>query len=580
MEPDPKSHSAGSTLGGLGAERWLGGCTPGWVRGTGLLSPPPCPHSSQTSPERPEPAAAGAARGAAVPGPEGGPQPPARAAGQPLPEAPGPRHLEGPCPPRAPLPRGLGRPAGCQPPAGASAAPEGPFGQVSAAEMLRLHPEPPGSRAAFLTSSGLFSLFPCGCARPGGTGDAAAPRPLPAVSPRRPREPPAVPPGRPPPSRSPARCSSPGHGAGGRALTPSRLSLPDGPGVPRAPQGTSAGKSPAVAAAPGRATAPSPRTVPAPPRNTQQGRKSSVAAARPQETRAPTAVTPRAPSPLKARAPSSPRDAPGDSPSPREGGQRAPGRGPQPPPRNSSGRAPKLDSGVKPPGKGSPAPSRPRSAPGRSAEGCGGCAAGDCPQGTRQCPPGPRAGGAEGPRGPEGGAGAACGPGRGAEGLRGCCGEAQPPGYDKVVEELSRGPQPLRPVGMGGRLPQTPPRAAPQPPAPGEAERPGLGAQTPRGARASTAAKPRRCLKKPERVPSIYKLKLRPKVRPRRDHRPGKRPSRIPTPLGHRPPAPRGQHRPPGPPRAPQSGSTRPTAKPSRGDSGTWLTDDDEESWV
>ncbi|TRZ24535.1 hypothetical protein HGM15179_002578 [Zosterops borbonicus] len=133
---------------------------------------------------------------------------------------------------------------------------------------------------------------------------------------------------------------------------------------------------------------------------------------------------------------------------------------------------------------------------------------------------------------------------------------------------------------MGGRLPKTAARAAPQPPAPGEAERPGLGAQTPRGARANTAAKPRRCLKKPERVPSIYKLKLRPKVRPRRDHRPGKRPSRIPTPLGHRPPAPRGQHRPPGPPRAPQSGGTRPTAKPSRGDSGTWLTDDDEESWV
>ncbi|XP_043860596.1 matrix metalloproteinase-28 isoform X2 [Dromiciops gliroides] len=46
--------------------------------------------------------------------------------------------------------------------------------------------------------------------------------------------------------------------------------------------------------------------------------------------------------------------------------------------------------------------------------------------------------------------------------------------------------------------------------------------------------KGRRMLKKPERIPSIYKLKLRPKIRPRRDHRPEKRPSRIPTPLAYR----------------------------------------------
>ncbi|XP_066058320.1 GAS2-like protein 2 [Chamaea fasciata] len=361
------------------------------------------------------------------------------------------------------------------------------------------------------------------------------------------REPPAVPLGRqPPPSRSPARSSSPGHGARGRALTPSRLSLPNGPGVPRAPQGTSAGKPPPAAPAPGRAAAPSPRTV---------------------------------------CTPSSHRDAPGDPrslQSPREGRQRAPGRGPQPSPRNSSGQPPKLDRGVKAPIQASPAPSRPPAPLGRSAEGCEGCAAGDGPQGTRQCHPAPntRAGGAEGPRVPEGEGGGARGPGSGAEGLRGCSGNTQPPGYDRVVEELSRGPQPLRPVGMGSQVPKTPARAAPRLPAPGEAERPGLGAQTPRGPRANNVGKPRRCLKKPERVPSIYKLKLRPKVRPRRDHRPGKRPSRIPTPLGHRPPAPRGQHRPSGPPRAPPSGSTRPTAKPSPGDSGTWLTDDDEESWV
>uniref|UniRef100_H9G6L2 GAR domain-containing protein n=1 Tax=Anolis carolinensis TaxID=28377 RepID=H9G6L2_ANOCA len=51
---------------------------------------------------------------------------------------------------------------------------------------------------------------------------------------------------------------------------------------------------------------------------------------------------------------------------------------------------------------------------------------------------------------------------------------------------------------------------------------------------ASTTAKTKRSLKKPQRVPSIYKLKLRPKVRPRRDHRPEKRPSKIPRPVGHR----------------------------------------------
>ncbi|XP_014731873.1 PREDICTED: GAS2-like protein 2 [Sturnus vulgaris] len=296
---------------------------------------------------------------------------------------------------------------------------------------------------------------------------------------REPAQPRRVPSGRqPPPSRSPARSCSPGHGAGGRAPTPSRLSLPNGSGVPRAPQ------------------------------------------------------------------------------------------------------PPKLDSRVKSSIKASPATSRPPTPLGRPAEGCKVCAAGDGPQGTRQCHPAPntRAGGAEGPRVPEHGAGGACG--NGAEGLRGCCGNTQPPGYDRVVEELSRGPQPLRPVGTRSQVPKTPAGAVPQLPAPGEAEQPGLGGQTPRGLRANPAAKPRRCLKKPERVPSIYKLKLRPKVRPRRDHRPGKRPSRIPTPLGHRPPAPRGQHRPPGPPRAPQTGSTSPTAKLSPGDSGTWLSEDDEESWV
>ncbi|KAM8962119.1 GAS2-like protein 1 [Pelodytes ibericus] len=40
--------------------------------------------------------------------------------------------------------------------------------------------------------------------------------------------------------------------------------------------------------------------------------------------------------------------------------------------------------------------------------------------------------------------------------------------------------------------------------------------------------------KRPDRVPSIYKLKLRPKTRPRADIQPDKLPSRIPTPLSYR----------------------------------------------
>ncbi|XP_004434910.1 PREDICTED: GAS2-like protein 2 [Ceratotherium simum simum] len=47
------------------------------------------------------------------------------------------------------------------------------------------------------------------------------------------------------------------------------------------------------------------------------------------------------------------------------------------------------------------------------------------------------------------------------------------------------------------------------------------------------AGKGKRTLRKPQRVPSIYKLKLRPRMRPRQDHRPEKRPSRIPKPLAY-----------------------------------------------
>ncbi|XP_067293860.1 GAS2-like protein 2A [Pseudorasbora parva] len=47
----------------------------------------------------------------------------------------------------------------------------------------------------------------------------------------------------------------------------------------------------------------------------------------------------------------------------------------------------------------------------------------------------------------------------------------------------------------------------------------------------SCSIKQRRSLRKPERVPSIFKLKLRPCVRPRRDHRSDRKPSKIPTPV-------------------------------------------------
>ncbi|XP_072501008.1 matrix metalloproteinase-28 isoform X2 [Notamacropus eugenii] len=110
--------------------------------------------------------------------------------------------------------------------------------------------------------------------------------------------------------------------------------------------------------------------------------------------------------------------------------------------------------------------------------------------------------------------------------------------------------------------------------------------------------KGRRKLKKPERIPSIYKLKLRPKIRPRRDHRPEKRPSRIPTPLAYR------QSRARVPPTTPklkvQLGSAgdggsvdEEEISPSEISTGlsteslgsqpaspSWLPQDDEETWV
>ncbi|XP_076854108.1 uncharacterized protein gas2l1 [Brachyhypopomus gauderio] len=46
--------------------------------------------------------------------------------------------------------------------------------------------------------------------------------------------------------------------------------------------------------------------------------------------------------------------------------------------------------------------------------------------------------------------------------------------------------------------------------------------------------RPKRGQRKAERVPSIYKLKLRPRARPRKDNRPDNSPSRIPTPVSYR----------------------------------------------
>ncbi|KAM4647872.1 GAS2-like protein 2 [Amazona ochrocephala] len=379
------------------------------------------------------------------------------------------------------------------------------------------------------------------------------------------REPSAPPLGRqPPPSRSPARPSS-GCRVPSRAPTPSRVapSAQDSVGVPKAQRGSTPMKSPMTPAR-GRPRAPSTRLAPTPPKPTQQGGKLGMEAARPQEGGVPAVLHPRARSPMKVHAPSPHQ---GGSQSPREGRWGAPGPGHPLSPRNPSRQHPKQDSSVKPLAKASPVSCRPPT------PGCKGCA-------PQQChpAPSPRAGDAEELVDEPGGA---CGPGGGMQGMQGCQGHTQPPGYDKVVEELSRGHQPLRPAGSW--VPSMEPQATLQPTVPpdgGQAEGSGMGAQTPRAGRASSVPKPRRCLKKPERVPSIYKLKLRPKVRPRRDHRPGKRPSRIPTPMGQRPPAPRGQHHPMGLPRHPQPNSTRPMAKPSLADSGAWLTEDDEEEWV
>ncbi|XP_078523303.1 GAS2-like protein 1 [Lissotriton helveticus] len=46
--------------------------------------------------------------------------------------------------------------------------------------------------------------------------------------------------------------------------------------------------------------------------------------------------------------------------------------------------------------------------------------------------------------------------------------------------------------------------------------------------------RPKKSTKRADRVPSIYKLKLRPKIRPRMDNQPDKKPSKIPTPQSYK----------------------------------------------
>ncbi|XP_073654063.1 GAS2-like protein 2 isoform X2 [Tursiops truncatus] len=149
--------------------------------------------------------------------------------------------------------------------------------------------------------------------------------------------------------------------------------------------------------------------------------------------------------------------------------------------------------------------------------------------------------------------------------------------YDKVIQELAQGPPPLLKVDLGAW--KAAPTGCPKPAVsagPGSPKRK-LGAEesglrtkaspsakgagttkvpaqrgqdcsapavsaTPESSTPSPSApssdkakacpgKGKRTLRKPRRVPSIYKLKLRHRIRPRRDHRPEKQPSRIPKPL-------------------------------------------------
>ncbi|EPQ03946.1 GAS2-like protein 2 [Myotis brandtii] len=151
--------------------------------------------------------------------------------------------------------------------------------------------------------------------------------------------------------------------------------------------------------------------------------------------------------------------------------------------------------------------------------------------------------------------------------------------YDKVIQELAQGPPPLIKVDLGARKAAPPgspklavttgpgspkgklgaresgPRTkaalgakdtrmrkvpAPggqdcsAPPVSASLEAPTPSPLDPNSDKAKARPdKGKRTLRKPRRVPSIYKLKLRLRLRPRRDHRPEERPSRIPKPLAY-----------------------------------------------
>lgn len=142
--------------------------------------------------------------------------------------------------------------------------------------------------------------------------------------------------------------------------------------------------------------------------------------------------------------------------------------------------------------------------------------------------------------------------------------------YDKVIQELAQGPPPLNKVDMGAwqaactgspklaattspgspkgqlgaseRGPRTRMRKVPAQGGPdcsvptlsASLEAPTTSPPDPNSDKAKACpGKGKRTLRKPRRVPSIYKLKLRPRIPPRRDHRPEKRPSRIPKPLAY-----------------------------------------------
>uniref|UniRef100_A0A2K6PDY8 Growth arrest specific 2 like 2 n=1 Tax=Rhinopithecus roxellana TaxID=61622 RepID=A0A2K6PDY8_RHIRO len=151
--------------------------------------------------------------------------------------------------------------------------------------------------------------------------------------------------------------------------------------------------------------------------------------------------------------------------------------------------------------------------------------------------------------------------------------------YDKVIQELAQGPPPLLKVDLedwkaaptgspkpaatpgpgslkgklgaiqsgprtkaslsakGSHMRKVPPQEGQDCLAPTESASPEAPTPSPLDPNSDKVkaclSKGRRTLRKPKRVPSIYKLKLRPRIRPRRDHRPEKQPSRIPKPLAY-----------------------------------------------